>query len=378
MKKVAAFILAFVFIVVTLGTVYANELDNLKQEQDAILKKIEDEQKSLQQAQREISSISEQMKFLEDQIARVENDLVVINKNLQEAESLVEQAEEELIQIENDLQERVEIFKKRLKEIYQKGDVNFFEVLTQSKSLTDFLVRFELLKKIAEQDMALVEEIDRQRLLAEEKKQELEEKRDQVALLKTQSEAKRAQLGVQKQEQEALLAKVREDKATIEKAIAELEADSQKLASRIREIQLSRSRDGLSAPSGKFAWPTPGYTRVTSDYGMRTHPVTRVRSMHTGVDIAAPLGSPAVAGEVGEVIYAGWFGAYGWTVVLDHGGGISSMYPHLSKITVKEGQIVGRGEEVGKIGSSGVSTGPHIHFEIRKNGDPINPWTYLR
>jgi murein DD-endopeptidase MepM/ murein hydrolase activator NlpD len=111
---------------------------------------------------------------------------------------------------------------------------------------------------------------------------------------------------------------------------------------------------------------------------MRTHPVTRVRSMHTGVDIAAPLGSPAVAGEVGEVIYAGWFGAYGWTVVLDHGGGISSMYPHLSKITVKEGQIVGRGEEVGKIGSSGVSTGPHIHFEIRKNGDPINPWTYLR
>jgi len=378
LKRIIAIFIVVLFVTVTLSTVSADELDDLRREQEAIQKEMQQEKESLKSAEQQFTSLSEQVKYLEDQLSKVERELATLNKNVKDAEGLVILAEEELIQVENELQEKVDSFKERLKQIYQKGDVNFFEVLTESSSITDFLVRFELLKKIAEKDMELVEEIDRQRIIAEEKKEELEKKRDYVVLLKKQSEAKLAQLEAQKKEQQSFLAQVRQEKSVIERALAELEGDSEKLASRIRAIQVSRSGSGLTGPNGKFNWPTPGYTRVTSDYGMRIHPVLKTRRMHTGVDIGAPNGSSAVAGELGEVIYAGWFGGYGWTVVVDHGGDISSMYPHLSKITVNEGDIVARGQEVGKIGTSGLSTGPHIHFEVRENGDPVNPWSYLR
>ncbi|WP_028308040.1 murein hydrolase activator EnvC family protein [Desulfitibacter alkalitolerans] len=378
MKKIVAAVLIVLFVVASLGTASADELDQLRKEQDVIQRQMEEERRSLQSAQRQFNSLSDQVRHLENELSKVERELATLNRNVKNAEDLVKEAEAELIEIENELQERVDLFKERLRQIYQRGDVNFFEVLTQSSSITDFLVRFELLKKIAEQDMNMVEEIDRQRLIAEEKKEELEKKRDHVVLLKKQSEAKLAQLETQKKEQQDFLAQVRQEKSVIERALAELEEDSNKLAAEIRRIQLSRSRSGLSAPTGKFAWPTPGYNRITSDYGMRVHPILRTQRMHTGIDISAPMGSPAVAGEVGEVIYTGWFGGYGWTVVVDHGGGVSSMYPHLSRITVKEGDIVARGQEVGKIGTSGLSTGPHMHFEVRENGDPVNPWPYLR
>lgn len=378
MKRFAALVLIILFMAASLGTASADELDQLKKEQENINKQMEEEKKSLQSAQRQFTSLSEQVRYLENELSKVERELAALNRNVKNAEDLVKQAEAELLEIENELQEKVDLFKERLRQIYQRGDVNFFEVLTQSTSITDFLVRFELLKKIAEQDMKMVEEIDRKRLIAEEKKAELEKKRDHVVLLKKQSEAKLAQLEDQKKEQQAFLAQVRQEKSVIERALAELEEDSYRLAAEIRRIQLSRSRSGLSAPTGKFAWPTPGYNRITSDYGMRMHPILRTQRMHTGIDISAPMGSPAVAGEVGEVIYTGWFGGYGWTVVVDHGGGVSSMYPHLSRITVKEGDIVARGQEVGKIGTSGLSTGPHMHFEVRENGDPVNPWPYLR
>ncbi|MBS3970581.1 MAG: peptidoglycan DD-metalloendopeptidase family protein [Clostridia bacterium] len=378
MKRFAAWVLIILFMAASLGTASADELDQLRKEQDNINQQMEEEKKSLQSAQRQFTSLSEQVRHLENELSKVERELAALNRNVKNAEDLVKQAEAELLEIENELQEKVDLFKERLRQIYQRGDVNFFEVLTQSTSITDFLVRFELLKKIAEQDMKMLEEIDRKRLIAEEKKAELEKKRDHVVLLKKQSEAKLAQLEAQKKEQQAFLAQVRQEKSVIERALAELEEDSYRLAAEIRRIQLSRSRSGLSAPTGKFAWPTPGYNRITSDYGMRMHPILRTQRMHTGIDISAPMGSPAVAGEVGEVIYTGWFGGYGWTVVVDHGGGVSSMYPHLSRITVKEGDIVARGQEVGKIGTSGLSTGPHMHFEVRENGDPVNPWPYLR
>ena len=378
MKKSILLVLIVGLILMCFSIASADELEELRREQEAVQRQMEEEKEALKQSQKQFSSLSEQVKYLEDQIALVERELNILSNNLKGAEQLCREAEEELTLVENELQQKIEFFKERLKQIYQNGDVNLLEVITQSTSFTDFLVRFELLKKIAEQDMKMVEEIDRQRLLAEEKKAELEKKRDYVALLKKQSEAKVTQLAAQRSEQQVLLDNVRYEKSTIERALAELEKDSELLGNKIRELQLSRARGGLVAPTGTFHWPTPGYTRITSDYGMRKHPILRISSMHTGVDIAAPNGSKAVVGELGEVIYTGWFGGYGWTVVVYHGGGISSMYPHLSRITVKEGQIVTRGEQVGLVGTSGLSTGPHIHFEVRQDGTPVNPWPYLR
>lgn len=156
-----------------------------------------------------------------------------------------------------------------------------------------------------------------------------------------------------------------------------MDEESNRVAAEIRRLQEAQRNRTLSR-GGKMLWPTPGYSRITSDYGMRVHPILKTKRMHTGIDIAAPMGAKVVAALDGGVIYVGWNGAYGRTVIVDHGSGISTMYPHLSKSLVKVGQEVRAGQKIAEVGSTGWSTGPHIHFEVRKNGDPINPWPYLK
>ena len=247
----------------------------------------------------------------------------------------------------------------------------------ESTSMTDFLVRMELLQKIAEHDMKLLDEIEAERAAVEEKKVELEQERDKIAQVKKETEDKKARLAAQQQEKAELVNALKYEKAAIERALAEEEEASRRLAAQIREI-MSRMNSDRQFSGSKLAWPVPGHTRITSDYGMRTHPVLKTKRMHTGVDIAAPSGAKVVAGESGDVILARYYGAFGNTVIIDHGSGIASMYAHLSSFTVKEGDVVVRGDQVGKVGSTGLSTGPHLHFEVRKNGEPINPWPYLK
>ena len=126
-----------------------------------------------------------------------------------------------------------------------------------------------------------------------------------------------------------------------------------------------------------MAWPTPGYTRITSPYGMRTHPITGVYKLHTGVDLGAPYGSNFIAATDGTVIIAGYNTAYGNMVIIDHGGGVSTLYAHGSKIMVEVGQTVKKGDIVLKVGSTGYSTGPHAHFEVRVNGKVVDPMPYI-
>jgi murein DD-endopeptidase MepM/ murein hydrolase activator NlpD len=129
---------------------------------------------------------------------------------------------------------------------------------------------------------------------------------------------------------------------------------------------------------GVMKWPTPGYTRVSSPYGMRIHPIYKVKKMHTGIDIDAPSGAKIVAANSGKVILAGWNGGYGNCVIIDHGGGLATLYAHQSKILVSVGDKVQKGDTVGKVGSTGLSTGPHLHFEVRKNGSTTNPIPYVK
>jgi len=160
-----------------------------------------------------------------------------------------------------------------------------------------------------------------------------------------------------------------------EKALDEMEEAQRKLNKMIAELQAKQKKGYMGTAT--FAWPTPGYTRITSPYGWRIHPIYKTRRMHTGIDIGAPAGSNIVAATHGEVIYADWLGGYGKTVVLDHGGGISTMYAHTSVILVEVGQKVRKGQVIAKVGSTGVSTGPHLHFEVKINGNHTDPWKYF-
>ncbi|NLC77687.1 MAG: peptidoglycan DD-metalloendopeptidase family protein [Clostridia bacterium] len=381
MKKGLALFLVLVFMsLVLVPVVYGSdeeELEGLRNQQQQVDRQIQEYREEIQTKNRELKTLSQQMEELDRNIAAVEKDLAHLQEQLTAAIARVEQVQQELNEAEAALQERTDIFRKRVVEIYHQGEVSYLEVLMESTSMTDFLVRKELLQKIAEHDLRLLDEIEAEKAVIEDKKAQLEQERDRIRSVKEETETKKNRLAQQQEEKSRLANALKTEKEAIERALKEEEEASRRLAAQIRAIQARMSGNRQFA-GGKLAWPTPGYSRITDDYGMRLHPILKQNRMHTGIDIAAPMGAKVVAGDNGEVILAQPFGAYGNTVIIDHGSDISTMYAHLSSISVKVGDEVLRGDQIGKVGSTGLSTGPHLHFEVRENGEPVNPWPYLK
>lgn len=383
---------------------YGSELDDLRRQQQEASRRIQIQKKVIAEKTREAKSLSQQLQELDNSIAQTEDKLAaiqqqvvdaedklaIIRQQLAQAEAEVREAEGQLAQAQRELEERTQIFIDRLRAIYQNGSVSYLEVLLQSTSITDFLVRQGLLQKIAEQDMKLLHEIKARRQDIEKRKADLEQKRDQIARLEAENSRLLASLENQKKESSRVLAsldsqkKMKQDllaqalasKEAAERALAEEEEASRQLAAKIKELEARLAKEPFVG--GQFAWPLPGYSRITSDFGWRIHPILGDRRFHDGIDIAAPRGAQVIAAADGTVILAGWYGGYGNAVVISHGGNITTLYGHLSQIAVSEGQRVTKGQEIGRVGTTGLSTGYHLHFGIRKNGEPINPWSYLR
>jgi murein DD-endopeptidase MepM/ murein hydrolase activator NlpD len=200
----------------------------------------------------------------------------------------------------------------------------------------------------------------------------LQRERAQLETITVQAQARRREIARQEQVKRAVLTRLQRERAAYEQMVRDLEEDSRELEALILRTQ---TRGGVQpALAGRlraFVWPARG--RFTSPFGLRRHPIFGIRRMHTGVDIGAPRGAPVQAAADGRVIYTGWFGGYGKIVVIDHGGGISTLYAHLSQILTREGRTVRKGQLIARVGSTGYSTGPHLHFEVRINGRPIDP-----
>jgi murein DD-endopeptidase MepM/ murein hydrolase activator NlpD len=349
------------------------ELQNRQRELEKVSREIELRQRQLEEAKKEQKTVVQQINVLEADIDKTEAEIQYLNKKQQVLNSQIQVTKKDLERAQAAMEERCAILAQRLKSIYQNGEVSYLEVLLDSASFADFLSRFDLLQKIADQDVVLIKEIEKEQQIINTRKIELETAYLQVESVKEKTRQKQAYLKQQTAEKEKALKEIEQDKAAAERALKQLEQDSKRLERIIRDLQ-SPSSD-KPAPTGKFLRPISG--AITSDYGMRSHPILKERRMHTGIDLRGAKGTPIKAAESGTVIFTGWMGAYGQVVTIDHGGGISTMYAHQSSILVKNGQKVARGETIGKVGSTGWSTGPHLHFEVRKNGTPVNPHNYL-
>jgi len=193
-----------------------------------------------------------------------------------------------------------------------------------------------------------------------------------VALLRQQLLSQKQQYEAEAQQQEQLIGRLRQDQAALEAAEAQLARDSEQLAVLIRQrLETSTVVRG----TGRMIYPAAA--RITSRFGSRVHPILGYRRFHAGIDFGASYGTTIRAADGGRVIFSGWYGGYGQAVIIDHGGGITTLYGHASRLYVREGQTVQQGDAIAAVGSTGLSTGPHLHFEVRQNGNPVNPMGYL-
>ncbi|UWG97159.1 peptidoglycan DD-metalloendopeptidase family protein [Dehalobacter sp. DCM] len=371
-KVVVLFILA-VLLVTFSFPVSADDLDDALKQQQEILQKQNKAESNLKNLTNKAQQMQTQIKDLTQKITVAETDLSKKEHAFANAQEEVAYIQGEVEAKEAELTDRQETLRNRVRSIYEAGQVNYLEVLFQSTDLSDFITRVEYLSCLVENDQDILTDIRVQKHDLDQKKVQLVNKMNEAENLKQQAAAAKQYLDSTKAQKQIALAENKKDQAEILEQIEKLEADSKALEAKIRELQ----KNNKGKVTGTInTWPS--YTRyITSNYGYRVHPVTGQYKLHTGVDIGASYGSKIMAAGAGTVIFSGWYGAYGNAVIIDHGNNMSTLYGHMSSRAVAAGATVSAGQVIGYVGSTGWSTGPHLHFEVRKNGVPTNPMAFF-
>ena len=256
---------------------------------------------------------------------------------------------------------------------YRQGPVRYASVILGSRSMGEFVTRAHFVRAVVRYDARLIAQIKADREEVLRWKRQVDEKAREVGDLKQDLAARQAEETADVIRQRAVLAEARERRAELEDELDELERDSDSIAARIRALQetpAGRARR-MIAFRGNFVRPVAG--GITSGFGMRFHPILRRSRLHSGVDFGVGHGNPIYAVADGVVVFSGRMRGYGNVVVIDHGGGVSTLYAHCSALLVGDGASVKQGQNIARVGSTGMSTGPHLHFEVRKNGAPVNP-----
>ncbi len=371
MKRIVSYVLMFALTatMITFGVAYA---DNEQQELNNIHNKINLTQKQLNAGIKQEKQLSSQIKQLESQINAAEKEIDNlkgdINKTMQEIDVVMDN----LAALEQEMEIQNNNLQQRLRAMYKNGDVGMVQILLGSDDITDFMSNMDMVQKIYDNDIDVLKTMEDQHKQVEAQKQKLETLQANLESEKQQEAVKQSSLQASRGEVAALKEKVASNNEVLEDQIDELNAEADRLVEEIKKLQGNQAFVG-----GDFTWPSASSTRVTSDFGMRYHPILKVNKMHTGIDIGAKSGTNVLAANKGTVIKAGWNNSYGNVVMVDHGGGIVTLYAHNSKLLVSTGDVVSKGQTIALVGSTGNSTGPHIHFEVRVNGEYKNPRNYL-
>ncbi len=377
MRKILCVVLAFLICSFSvISYVQAEGMEDLKTQQEELQNQINDATGELENVQEELSENLQQIQKLDEKIQASQQQLEELTTKITELQEQMDEVEEKLEIAEERYNKQKEILEVRLVTMYETSDTQYLDVILSSRSVSDFLSNYFLITELTNYDTELLEDMKAQKDEIEATKKKLEQAKEQYATMKQNETRTSKILENTKSVRENFITKLSEQEKEIQTKIDEYNAKFEEVNKEI----LSLSLQGIDTQyiGGELAWPIPGYTRITSKYGMRTHPITGVYKLHTGVDVSAPMGANFVAANDGIVTKAGYNGAYGNMVIIDHGGGVSTLYAHGSEIMVKVGDTVKRGETVVlKVGSTGYSTGPHAHFEVRLNGVVTDPIPYI-
>lgn len=351
-KKKAAAVALSVCLVFTFSTgaaVYGTSISEQQQE-------LEDVESNRDKVEQEMNELVDEIEDGQSEIDQIQNQINQKIGEINEATASIQKTEKEIAESETELN-------KRLRVMYKNGSVGFLDVLFGSNSLSEFLSNVEMIQRIYENDQDTITTLQEQQAELKQKRESLKKEQEALDAEKQEAQEKKDALDVKKR--------------NLQDKLDDLNAEAQRIGDLIKELQAAnRNKQPEYTGSGQFMWPTDS-RYITSEFGGRIHPITGIYTGHTGIDIGASYGDPVYAAESGTVILADWYGGYGYAVIIDHGSGISTLYGHNSSLSVSAGQTVSRGQVIANVGSTGWSTGPHCHFEVRVNGEYVNPMGYL-
>ena len=375
--KTCATVLAAVLLGAQLASpvTWAESIEDKKAELEDIQQQMDAKDAQREQKKQEIGNAVERLVAAQNELAEAKRKLAEIESRQRALEIKIRQNEASLKAKEADYNKTRQVYMKRLRDIYENGQVNYLDVLLGSTDFRDFASRMYLLQRVIRRDFNLIDTLNTQREALEQQKAILDGNKKELDAIHAEATAEQKIIAQKTVERQDLYEQALAEKARLDAEYEELQRNSQEITAMIQRMEEEGRLAAQAHGSGQFMWPVNG--EITSPFGWRVHPIWGTQIFHAGLDIGADYGEPVHAADSGTVVYAGWMGGYGNAVMVDHGGGLVTLYGHNSSITVSEGQQVGKGETIALAGSTGNSTGPHCHFEVRVHGEVTSPLQYL-
>ena len=359
-------------------TLAQTPIDQLQQQQGDLERQRSTVTEQRDRIQRQEDSAQTKLGGIQTHIKATTTQISANQKKLQDASQRLNKLQSNLASVEAGYQQKQSATIARLKFLQRQQHVQGWAVLLQSQNLNEFFDRRYQLQRVYQGDRQTLTALKVQSDKIATQRRAVSTQKNTVALLTQELLAQKSQFQAEADTQKTNINRLRQDRGALEAAEDQLSKDSENIAALIQQRLAEQTRSNIAAvlPStGLMGYPCNG--PITSPFGDRMHPILGYVRFHAGLDFGADYGSPIFAAQAGTVILAGWYGGYGQAVLIDHGGGVTTLYGHASDLYVSEGDRVQRGQAIATIGSSGLSTGPHLHFEVRVSGEPVNPISYF-
>lgn len=399
-KKFTGLAVSLLISLSTVG-VHAETVSSLKEKSSAFKSQISQAQQKLNETNSQKATAESEVSKLDRELSQVQAELTQLNTKLTQTTERLEKSQKELEEATKVKDEQYDTLKKRIRVMYEYGDSGYLEVILGADSFSDFLTRVEYANRFMSHDRELLAEYTQAEKVINENVKSIAADKQSIEELKSQQLTKQQELDAKIIQKTAVVKQLNSNAATYEAQIADLEEQDKSVQELIQKAQkaaeeaqkaakaaqesttISKNSGGsgkvYNSDGKKFQYPVPAYAgyQPNDGYGYRGSPISGKGEFHTGLDLKATLNTDIVAAESGTVIYAGWRGGYGKCVIIDHGGGYSTLYGHNNVLYVSVGQQVSRGQSIAGAGTTGYSTGVHCHFEVRINGQHTDPTSYI-
>lgn len=363
-----------------------SELDDAKKEQNSLEKEKKSAQKTLDKLESKKENLQEYIKEIDADLNTRENEIKDLTKQLSEKETQIEETQKALDEAIEKSERQYAAMKERIRYVYENGNASYIEMILQAKSFADFLNRAELVSQVYAYDKNMLNAYQEVKESIAATKTQLENDKATIEKLQSDAQYQKQQLEIVAKAKEKQVnqynAQITDMEAQIKAYDEEIRQQTEVIRQLEEEVKRQKAANGGAANTkydgGMFKWPCPSSTRVTSEFGMRPHPIFHVNKMHNGIDIGASYGADIIAAYGGTVVASTYNSSMGNYIMIDHGSELYTIYMHCSSLLVKSGAKVTAGQVIAKVGSTGNSTGNHLHFGVRLNGSYVSPWNYLK